>query len=141
MNTFRLLADTANEAFGNGMSMADRLQNGGKMILVLMAFVFAVIFIIFFSQSVISAIINGVQNKTKSANEKITKNQQPRVKNEEIVSTPVVAETTNSEDEVTVAVITAALSAYLASTSEDGTVLPFRVVSFKRKNSGKPWNS
>ena len=45
------------------------------------------------------------------------------------------------EDNVTVAVITAALSAYLASSSEDGSTLPFRVVSFKRKRSGTPWNS
>ncbi len=137
MNNIRLLADTANQAFGNGMSITERLQNGGKMILVLMAFVFAVIFIIFLSQTIISAIINGLQNNNKAD---FTK--QPDVKKEELaVSAPDVQVTSVDDGDVTVAVITAALAAYLASTSPDGKVLPFRVVSFKRKNSGKPWNS
>ena len=149
MNNIRLLADTANQAFGNGMSVTERLQNGGKMILVLMAFVFSVIFIIFLSQALISAIINGIQKKSKDTEKAINEKQIPRAKKEQIprakkeviANNPVATEAVNSNDDVTVAVITAALAAYLASTSEDGTVLPFRVVSFKRKNSGKPWNS
>ena len=141
MNSIRLLADTANQAFGNGMSVTERLQNGGKMILVLMAFVFSVIFIIFLSQTLISAIINGIQKKSKDTDKAINEKQIPRAKKEVVANNPVATEAVNSNDDVTVAVITAALAAYLASTSEDGTVLPFRVVSFKRKNSGKPWNS
>lgn len=141
MNNIRLLADTANQAFGNGMSVTERLQNGGKMILVLMAFVFSVIFIIFLSQALISAIINGIQKKSKDDIKPISEKQAPRAKKEVVANNPVATEAVNSNDDVTVAVITAALAAYLASTSEDGTVLPFRVVSFKRKNSGKPWNS
>ena len=141
MNNIRLLADTANQAFGNGMSITERLQNGGKMVLILMAFVFSVIFIIFLSQTLISAIINGIQKKSKGTDKAINEKQIPRAKKEVVANNPVVTEAVNSNDDVTVAVITAALAAYLASTSEDGTVLPFRVVSFKRKNSGKPWNS
>ena len=136
MNSIRLLADTANQAFGNGMSVAERLQNGGKMILVLMAFVFSVIFIIFLSQTIISGLINGLQNKKDTDTPK-----QPVVKKEEPVVAPSVQTTPDNDGDVTVAVITAALAAYLASTSPDGNVMPFRVVSFKRKNSGKPWNS
>ncbi|MBR6807631.1 MAG: OadG family protein [Clostridia bacterium] len=140
MNTFTLLA-TAEKTFGNGMSVAERLQNGGKMILVLMAFVFSVIFIIFFSQSVISMVINGIQNKAGSKSKEINEKQAPRVKEETAAPVTEVTESVSCDDDVTVAVITAALAAYLASVSEDGNVLPFRVVSFKRKNSGKPWNS
>lgn len=141
MNSIRLLAETANQAFGNGMSVTERLQNGGKMILVLMAFVFSVIFIIFLSQSIISMVINGAQKK---ATEKKTpaENVQPAAKPAPIVNeAPVDASGVSDDGDVTVAVITAALTAYLASTSSDGSILPFRVVSFKRKNSGKPWNS
>ena len=136
MNNIRLLADTANQAFGNGMSVTERLQNGGKMILVLMAFVFSVIFIIFLSQTIISALINGLQNKKDTDTPK-----QPVVKKEEPVVSSSVQTTPDNDGDVTVAVITAALAAYLASTSPDGNVMPFKVVSFKRKNSGKPWNS
>ena len=140
MNTFRLLADTANKAFGNGMSIAERLQNGGKMILILMAFVFSVIFIIFFSQTVISAIINGMQKKAEKIATKDAATK-PSVETEEAMVSSSVSDNSANDDDVTVAVITAALAAYLASTSPDGNVLPFKVVSFKRKNSGKPWNS
>ena len=58
-----------------------------------------------------------------------------------LVQSSSVQTTPDNDGDVTVAVITAALAAYLASTSPDGNVMPFRVVSFKRKNSGKPWNS
>lgn len=120
----------------NGMNFGERLADGGRMILVLMAFVFSVIFLIFLSQTIISSVIVAIQNRAK----KTTENKD--VEQEAVNTVPEVEDVpTDNDDEVTVAVITAALAAYLAENSEDGTVLPFRVVSFSRKKTGKPWNS
>ena len=148
MNKVRLVCTAA---FGNEMSISERLSNGGRMILVLMAFVFAVIFTIFVSQSIISFVINKAQSRTQVGNKqnprtniKTSSNQKSEnivTANNEISQSPAQGTSENGVDEVTVAVITAALTAYLEANSEDGKVLPFRVVSFKRKNSGKPWNS
>lgn len=57
------------------------------------------------------------------------------------VSAPVVAPTVQ-DDEVTVAVITAAIAAYRASEDPSGaSVGGFRVVSFRRADNGRAWNS
>lgn len=136
MYNIKLLAESDfTSVLNNGMSLSERLADGGRMILILMAFVFAVIFTIFLSQTIITKVIVSAQNKAEK------KKEQPKA--EAPAPAPVVeAEEVAAEDDgVTVAVITAALAAYLAETSEDGTVLPFRVVSFSRKKSGKPWNS
>ena len=137
MNNIKLLAESGiDSVMNNGMNFGERLLDGGRMILVLMAFVFSVIFLIFLSQTIISSVIVAIQNKGK----KSKKNENVEIQT--VVPIPEVDEATaDNEDEVTVAVITAALAAYLAENSEDGTVLPFRVVSFSRKKSGKPWNS
>lgn len=135
MYNIKLLAESDfTSVLNNGMSLSERLADGGRMILILMAFVFAVIFTIFLSQTIITKVIVSAQNKAE---------KKEQLKAEAPAPAPVVeAEDVAAEDDgVTVAVITAALAAYLAETSEDGTVLPFRVVSFSRKKSGKPWNS
>ena len=136
MYNFRLLADTdISSVMNNGISISERLAEGGRMILILMAFVFSVIFVIFLSQTIITKVIITLQS-AKNNNTKETNEASPVP-----VNVTETEEVSNEDDGVTVAVITAALAAYLAETSEDGTVLPFRVVSFTRKKSGKPWNS
>ena len=136
MYNFRLLADTdISSVMNNGMSISERLAEGGRMILILMAVVFSVIFVIFLSQTIITKVIITLQS-AKNNNTKETNEASPVP-----VNVTETEEVSNEDDGVTVAVITAALAAYLAETSEDGTVLPFRVVSFTRKKSGKPWNS
>ena len=70
---------------------------------------------------------------------KVEKSAPVEVKAEPVVeSAPVVAST--NDDEL-VAVITAAVAAYIAS--EDPAVAQngFRVVSFRRANGGRAWNS
>ncbi len=131
MNLFRTIADVdMNSVMNNGMSFGERLMDGGKMILIVMAWVFAVIFLIWLMQTLFTlGVTKATSQKTKTT--------------AEIQTVQTVEEPDNTEDdsEVTVAVITAAITAYLQSKSEDGTVPAFRVVSFKRKRSGKPWNS
>lgn len=136
MNMIRLAADVnMDSVMNNGMSWGEKLADGGRMILIVMAFVFAVIFLIWLSQTIISFAVvklSSIGNKKEST---------PAPAPAPTVTVEDVPETV-TDDGVTVAVITAAISAYLAAESENGEVKPFRVVSFKRAKQGnKPWNS
>ncbi|MCI9448756.1 MAG: OadG family protein [Clostridiales bacterium] len=145
MNMIRTIAAVdMNSVMNNGFSFTEKLSNGGMMVLTGMLTVFGVIFIIWLSLTIFGFFVYGLPNIKKkkaeaSATAKIQEiNSEEEEAAENIPAAEVVPET---DDGVTVAVITAAISAYLESTSDDGEVLPFRVVSFKRKSSGKPWNS
>ena len=136
MNMIRLAADVnMDSVMNNGMSWGEKLADGGRMILIVMAFVFAVIFLIWLSQTIISLAVvklSSIGNKKEST---------PAPAPAPAVTVEDVPEAV-TDDGVTVAVITAAISAYLAAESENGEVKPFRVVSFKRAKQGnKPWNS
>ena len=111
----------------NGFSMTERLLNGGKMILLGMLTVFAVIFIIWLMLVVFKFFVYDLSAKKKS-------------KTEDEAGPAVTEAPDTSDDEETVAVIMAAVSAYRSAESPDGKALPFRVVSFKKKNSNTPWN-
>ena len=130
----RLAADVnMDSVMNNGMSWGEKLADGGRMILIVMAFVFAVIFLIWLSQTIISFAVVKLSSIGKKKETSPTPAPAAPVQ-------PAPAE--GADDGVTVAVITAAISAYLASESENGEVKPFRVVSFKRAKQGnKPWNS
>ena len=136
MNMIRTIAEVnMDSVMNNGMSFAERLKEGGQMILIVMSFVFSVIFLIWLSQTIISFFVV----KLSSAGAKKNK---PEEAEAPVLEADEVSETSQAEDDsALVAVITAAISAYRASESEDGSALPFRVVSFKRTKNGKPWNS
>ena len=141
MNMIRLLADVdMNSVLNNGMNFGERLADFGKMLLIGMACVFGVIFVIWLMLTVFRVVIYDIPNR-RAKKEEETKKAPVTVPTP--ASDPVadVQPVTAGDDSVTVAVITAAIYAYLEANSEDGTVLPFRVVSFKRKKNGTPWNS
>ena len=136
MNMIRLAADVnMDSVMNNGMTWGEKFADGGRMILIVMAFVFSVIFLIWLSQTIISFAVvklSSIGNKKEST---------PAPAPAPAVTVEDVPEAV-TDDGVTVAVITAAISAYLAAESENGEVKPFRVVSFKRAKQGnKPWNS
>lgn len=135
MNMTRLAADVnMDSVMNNGMTWGEKFAEGGRMILIVMAFVFSVIFLIWLSQTIISFFVVKLSSigKKKSTSAPVPA---PAVTVEDVPETV-------ADDGVTVAVITAAISAYLAAESENGEVKPFRVVSFKRAKQGnKPWNS
>lgn len=145
MNMIRTIAAVdMNSVMNNGFSFTEKLSNGGMMVLTGMLTVFGVIFIIWLSLTIFGFFVYGLPNiKKKKAEVSATaKIQEIDSEEEEAAKNVPVAEVVpETDDGVTVAVITAAISAYLDSTSDDGEALPFRVVSFKRKSSGKPWNS
>jgi len=146
MNMIRLLADVdMNSVLNNGMSFPERLMEFGKMLLIGMACVFSVIFVIWLMLTVFKLFIYDIPNMKNKKEAEAKAVQAPKAKTApapvSTASIPNIPPVSADDDTVTVAVITAAISAYLASNSEDGSVLPFRVVSFKRKKSGTPWNS
>ena len=58
MNMLRIAADVnMDSVMNNGMSWGEKLADGGRMILIVMAFVFSVIFLIWLSQTIISFVI------------------------------------------------------------------------------------
>ena len=75
------------------------------------------------------------------AREKKSKVKADNIRSEESVSEAVTAPAEKDDSEL-IAVITAAVAAYRESESADGApVSGFRVVSFKRANTGRAWNS
>ena len=143
MNMIRQFAEVdMNSVLNNGMSLGEKLAYFGKILGIGMGCVFGVIFSIWLMLTVFRFFVYEIPNMKKKKAEAAQK------KDAEVAEAPASpADLPNTppasvqEDNVTVAVITAALSAYLASSSEDGSTLPFRVVSFKRKRSRTPWNS
>ena len=137
----RLLAEVdMNSVLNNGLNWGEKLAEFGKMLLIGMSCVFGVIFVIWLMLTIFRVVIYDIPNRR-------AKKEQEIKKAPVAVPTPApapvadVQPVTAGDDTVTVAVITAAIYAYLEANSEDGTVLPFRVVSFKRKKNGTPWNS
>ncbi len=126
-----------NSVLNNGMTWGEKLADCGRMIAIGMGCVFGVIFIIWLMLTLFRFVIYDIPNmKKKKAESTAAAESAPT----EVVAAPV-AETAATDDAVTVAIITAAIEAYRAGESSDTSSLPFRVVSFKRKSSGSPWNS
>ena len=139
MKMFRLLGDVdMNSVLNNGMNFGERLADFGKMLLIGMACVFGVIFVIWLMLTAFKLVIYDIPNKNAKKAAEAKKAQETA----HVAEAPEVAESVPivSDDAVTIAVITAAIHAYLEANTEDGSVLPFKVVSFKRKKSGTPWN-
>ena len=74
---------------------------------------------------------------------KPTKSKKPVPVEEVPVAVEVVEEPVadKADDAELVAIITAAVAAYMASEAADTTLGGFRVVSFRRANGGKSWNT
>lgn len=127
----------------NGMSISEKLSFSGRMLLMGMGTVFAVLLIIWGVLSLFRVFMYDVPNKRKAAKAAKEAAKTPVVPVVEEVPVAVAEpETVPAEDDkAIIAVITAAISAYRSAES-GGTAyaLPFRVVSYKRKKSGTAWN-
>ena len=122
------------QALGGAMSL-ERWAYAGRMTLIGMVMVFSVL-----------AILWGVLVIFEKAMTKGTSKKEKKVETAPVV-TPVVEETpvpvASSDDEVIAAVIAAAVAAYLSDGGSEEAVYNggFRVVSFRRVQGGKAWNS
>jgi len=72
--------------------------------------------------------------------EKKKKEEAPVAQSAPVTEETIVEPTAANDDEL-VAVITAAVAAYMAQENPDATPSGFRVVSFRRANGGRSWNS
>ena len=119
------------ENLGGALSL-ERWAYAGRMTLIGMVMIFAVL-----------AILWGVL----VIFEKVLSKDKPKASNVAVAAPTPVADpvpvVSTSDDEITVAVIAAAVAAYMADTGESEAVYDggFRVVSFRRVQGGKAWNS
>lgn len=142
LNMYRtpLLAEVdMDSVLNNGMSLSEKLAECGKMIAIGMGCVFGVIFIIWLMLTLFRFVIYDIPNMKKKKAKAVESAEAPAPAPAPTAAPARVASSDN--DAVLVAVITAAIEAYRASEGGDASSLPFRVVSFKRKKNGSPWNS
>ena len=115
-----------------GAFSPERLALAGQMTLIGMGMIFAVLAILWAVLAIFKLVFAKPEPKKKSE-------PAPIVEMEPAAPTEPVAYV--SEDEELVAVITAAVAAYMASEEPNAAPGGFRVVSFRRANGGKPWNA
>ena len=112
---------------------ADAWSYAGQMTLLGMGMVFAVLAILWVILALFKVIFAGPSPKAKKQ-----KKTEPVI--EKPAEAPVAAPVAQTNDAELVAIITAAVAAYMA---EEGTEYAggFRVVSFKRVRGGRTWNA
>ena len=115
-----------------GAFSPERLALAGQMTLLGMGMIFAVLSLLWGVLAIFKMIFARPEKKVKAA---------PAPKAEPIVvPEPVVAPAASNDAEL-IAVLTAAIAAYEASLGNEVAPGGFRVVSFRRANGGKAWNS
>ena len=115
-----------------GAFSPERLALAGQMTLLGMGMIFAVLSLLWGVLAIFKLIFAKPEKKVKAA---------PAPKAEPVVvPEPVVAPAASNDAEL-IAVLTAAIAAYEASQGNEVAPGGFRVVSFRRANGGKAWNS
>jgi sodium pump decarboxylase gamma subunit len=115
-----------------GAFSPERLALAGQMTLLGMGMIFAVLSLLWGVLAIFKLIFARPEKKVKAA---------PAPKAEPVVvPEPVVAPAASNDAEL-IAVLTAAIAAYEASQGNEVAPGGFRVVSFRRANGGKAWNS
>lgn len=122
------------DVIDSGMFSPERLALAGEMVLIGMGMVFAVLAVLWAVLSIFKLIFAKPEPKKKKS-EPVAPKTEPVAAPE-----PVVAPAANNDAEL-IAVLTAAIVAYEASQGNEVAPGGFRVVSFRRTNGGKAWNS
>ena len=116
-----------------GAFSPERLALAGQMTLLGMGMIFAVLSLLWGVLAIFKLIFAKPEKKKVKA--------APAPKPEPVVvPEPVVAPAASNDAEL-IAVLTAAIAAYEASQGNEVAPGGFRVVSFRRANGGKAWNS
>ena len=114
-----------------GAFSPERLALAGEMTLIGMAMVFAVLAILWGVLAIFKMIFAKPESKKKA---------EPAPAPAPVAEPEPVVAVADSDDEL-VAVITAAVAAYIADQEPGAYAGGFRVVSFRRANGGKAWNA
>lgn len=124
-------AEKIQNVIDSGAFSPERLAMTGEMILVGLGMVFAVLAVLWGVLSIFKLVFAKPEKKKAEP--------APVVENPPAYEPEPVAET--EDDGELVAVITAAVAAYMASEEPDAAPNGFRVVSFRRANGGRAWNA
>ena len=120
------------DVIDSGMFSSERWALAGEMILIGMGMVFAVLAILWAVLAIFKLIFAKPEPKEKA---------EPTTKAEPVATPePVVAEKQTDDTEL-IAILTAAIAAYEAGNGNEVAPGGFKVVSFRRANGGKAWNS
>ena len=122
----------SNAADMGGAFSAERLALAGQMTLLGMAMIFSVLAILWGVLAIFKLIFAKPEPKKKAA---------PAPKAEPVVIPEPVSAPKEADDSELIAILTAAIAAYEASNGNEVAEGGFRVVSFRRANGGKAWNS
>ena len=132
---YTVLATEANkyqDVIDSGMFSPERWALAGEMMLIGVGMVFAVLATLWGVLTLFKLVFAKPEPKKKA---------EPAPKAEPVViPEPVVVEETTDDTEL-IAILTAAIAAYEASNGNEVAPGGFRVVSFRRTNGGKAWNS
>lgn len=122
----------------SSLTMAEKFALSGEMLLRGMGTVFMVLIILFLILKIFGAVFGGT---TKEKEKPVAKAETPAPKAEapapKTESPAPAAAAASTDDKALVAVITAAIAEYMRA--EGKSDLPFRVVSFTRKNNASGW--
>ena len=116
------------------LSFVDKLKEAVPTVILGMAMVFAVLSILWVVLAIFKLVFVG-----KTPAPKAEKKVAVEVKTE--TPAPVVVAPAQTDDGQLVAILTAAVAAYMADEGIEAPVGGFRVVSFKRVQGGRAWNS
>ena len=129
--TYMALAATAVD-YGGAFS-GERLALAGQMTLIGMGMVFAVLGLLWGVLAIFKFVFAKPAPKPRAE-------VKPVAEPEPVAEVTPAASVGGNDDEL-IAVITAAIAAYIASEEPEAYQGGFRVVSFRRANGGRPWNS
>ena len=155
MNLVQVLAEAdISSVLNNGLTISEKAFQSIQMFLMGMGTVFAVLFIIWLVLTIFRIFMFTLPEKRKNA---AKKSEQSGIKIKSL-ETNVMSDASiksassgdsekrdeqfsETNDSAIIAVITAAVSEYMNKDGGKSADLPFRVVSFRRKDSKKTWNS
>ncbi len=136
MNFLPLFAEANfDSVMNNGLSLSEKAFQAGQMLLMGLGTVFAVLFVIWLALTIFRVIVHDIPQKRANAKQKKAGATSDIEEIGSIEDKDTAAPDQNLE---TVAVITAAIQAYMDSQGAGNTA--FKVASFKRKGSAAPWN-
>ena len=111
---------------------AERLSLAGQMTLIGMGMIFSVLALLWAVLAIFKVVFAKPEKKKKP--------EAPVAQPAPVVEETVAIAAETNDDEL-IAVITAAVAAYMAQENPDVAPSGFRVVSFRRANGGRSWNS
>ncbi len=133
-----ILAASSGAADLGGAFSAERWGYAGQMTLLGMVMIFAVLSILWIILSLFKVVFAKGESTPKKKAEKVEQTAKHAEPAPVVVPTPVVQHT----DEELVAILTAAVAAYIESEGQSESYAGgFRVVSFRRVGGGRSWNA